>query len=507
MINPEVLPEAAALLLGVCVILLLLALHAFSGRSEARRRLDQAKDAQDAAARRIEDLERDVSQAAQSHAQLEQEQSQILAQLQDAHRDAEDSARRLAVLSNEIEHANRAQERLERDLVGQRDARADAEVKATQMGERIAALQTELSQSQKHNAETLKRVSDMNAAMEERFKQMAEASVQAQGDRLSKMSNAQLTALLSPLKDHIGRFETELRGVHKKADEERSLLKQEIGLLTQRSQQLSQDAQSLTKALRGDSQKQGAWGEMVLERLLESSGLEKGVHYETQVSAETESGKRARPDVIVRLPEDRLLVIDSKVSLVSYERALASEDAEVQAREMDGHVVSLRRHIDQLSAKAYETIDGSMPDYVVMFVPIEGALSDALRHAKDLTTYALEKNVTIATPTTLMMALRTISHVWLVDTRNRNAELIAQEAGRLYDKLSGFTDNMAKVGRALEQASKAHEEAVGQLSTGRGNALAKAEKIKAMGAKTTKALAYETDPDVDPLSVLDGGKA
>lgn len=508
MLNPDLFPHVQAVLLGLCAVLLLLAVRAAA--LHARARHEATALAEEVARLRTVLADAEAAQAALS--------ADLSSARQEAHSQrvrADEASTRAAVLEAEAERDRREIETLHRDSAALRDARTDAQDHIAELREALARKDTELRAAARHSEDTLTRVTDMREQMETRFRELAEASVREQGTRLSDLSREQLTNLLTPLKEHIGRFETELRGVHKKADEERSLLKQEIGQLTERSRQLSDDAQSLAKALRGDSQKQGAWGEMVLVRLLEASGLIEGTHYETQVSVVTEDNRRLRPDVLVHLPENRKLVIDSKVSLVAYERALASDDPAEASRALSEHIASLRAHITGLSGKSYQQIDGSQPDYVVMFVPIEGALSEALRVSDDLTTFALERNVTIATPTTLIMALRTIHHVWQIDTRNKNAETIAQEAGRLYDKLAGFTENLDKVGRALAQAVSAHENAVGQLSTGRGNALAKAEKIKKMGAKTgAKALAYEADPeeangegeDDGPLTLLPGGR-
>lgn len=492
-VPPLILGLGAATLLACLLALWLGATLAATRRALAAER-----------ARRTED---------QSRAEEEAERREI--QIRELREEAEATARRaedLAADLGDLREQNAAHrtnlEAVRRTLEEERATRADLATRHTEATNRISELMSEnsglktaLDKDRTHHADALKRMQDMQAQMDERFRELSETSVRTQGEALTRMSGEKLDTLLKPFRETISKLETELRQVHKDATTERSLLKQEITQLTERSRLLSEDAQSLTKALRGDSQKQGAWGEMILSRLLESSGLLEGTHYDTQTSTTTQDGNRLRPDVVVRLPEDRKLVIDSKVSLRAYEQAIDAADTPQAEDALKRHVADLRRHIDGLSAKGYQTLDGGGVDYVVMFIPIEGALSDALRLNGDLTTYALERHVTIATPTTLMMALRTINHVWRVETRNRNAEDIALEAGRLYDKLAGFTDTMEKIGKALDSARDAHAKAVGQLSTGRGNALAKAEKIREMGAKTSKPLAIAPDPDtVEPVA-------
>lgn len=231
-----------------------------------------------------------------------------------------------------------------------------------------------------------------------------------------------------------------------------------------------------------------AWGEMILSNILERSGLREGEEYETQAHRTGTDGERLRPDVVVRIPGGKSLVVDSKVSLVAYTDAVNAETEEEATAARKRHVASIRAHINGLSGKAYQAAEELTVDYVILFVPIEGALSEALREDGALTEYALERHVTIATPTTLMMALRTVSHVWAVERRNRNAEEIAKRAGLLYDKVAGFVSSMEGVGTRLRQAQDSYDAALGQLSQGSGNLLRQAEMLKALGAKTTKSI-------------------
>ena len=341
--------------------------------------------------------------------------------------------------------------------------------------------------------EKIEMLTKVKREMEIQFKELAENALKVQGESFSKANIEKLEATLTPLKEHVGHFEKELRQVHEETVKDRERLKTEISQLSKRSEAISQEAISLTKALKGDTQIQGAWGEMVLENILERSGLRNGEEYETQAHRIGINGERLRPDVVVRIPGGKSLVIDSKVSLLAYNEAV-NADTDVEAlASRKRHLASLKNHINSLSAKGYQAAENSTVDYVILFVPIEGALSEALREDPALTEHALERNITIATPTTLMMALKTIANVWAVDRRNQNAELIANRAGKLYDKVYGFVQNMERVGERLEQAQDSYTQAFSQLSKGKGNVISQVESLKTLGAKTSKKINAEFD--------------
>ena len=345
--------------------------------------------------------------------------------------------------------------------------------------------------------EKIEMLTKVRREMEIQCKELAENALKAQGESFSKANIEKLEATLTPLKEHVGHFEKELRQVHEETVKDRERLKTEISQLSRRSEAISQEAISLTKALKGDTQIQGAWGEMVLENILERSGLRNGEEYETQAHRIGVNGERLRPDVVVRIPGGKSLVIDSKVSLLAYNEAVnAATDVDALASRKR-HLTSIKNHINSLSAKGYQTAENSTVDYVILFVPIEGALSEALREDPALTEHALERNITIATPTTLMMALKTIANVWAVDRRNQNAELIANRAGKLYDKVYGFVQNIERVGERLEQAQDSYTQAFSQLSKGKGNVISQVESLKNLGAKTSKKINTEFDGSDD----------
>lgn len=403
-----------------------------------------------------------------------------------------------------LEEAKRGLEQARDDLKGQLSG-ITAEMRELQ--ERHAQLQSDHATLQARSAgeieaaETrIKELKELREEMSRRFEELATKTLRQTGEDFSKANTRTLTELLTPFRDHVSRFESELRQVHGKADEERARLGKQIEMLTTQSETIRSEAAALTRALKGDKQKQGAWGEMILERILESSGLERDTHYVVQESRTDEQGARWRPDVVVKMPRGKSLVIDSKVSLVAYEAAVNAETEEERARHLREHVASVRRHIDQLAAKGYHAMEEGSVDYVLMFMPIEGALSAALAESGDLTAYAVSKGVGVMTPSTLMVTLRTVDHIWTVERRESNAEAIADRAGKLYDKVANFVGNMQQVGRALEQASKAHGDAMGQLSTGNGNVLRQIEMLKSMGARTQKSLgvAFDGADEDDP---------
>ncbi|MDP3341764.1 DNA recombination protein RmuC [Frigidibacter sp.] len=360
----------------------------------------------------------------------------------------------------------------------------------------LAALRAQSDQQRLSGEEKIALLSAVREDMQHKFKELADLSLKTTGEELTRASRERLEAALNPLKEHVAHFQVELKAVHEGALRDRQALKTEIEMLSRRSEEVSKEAVALTRALKGDKQRQGAWGEMILESLLERSGLRKGEEYTTQDSHAGDEGGRLRSDVIVRMPNGSALVIDSKVSLVDYETCVNSED-EVQATAARRrHVTALKSHVDTISKKDYARLVGHSVDYTVMFVPIEGALSEALREAGDLTGYALDKSVMIATPTTLMMALRTIASTWTIERRNRNAEDIANRAGLLYEKVAGFIDAMESVGANLGKAQNAYGTAMDRLVRGNGNVLAQVDKLKRLGARTSKTI--QTDFDAEP---------
>ncbi len=413
---------------------------------------------------------------------------------------ARENAARSEALADE---RGREIERLNGEITEMRGRLEVAAGERLELAERIARLETAIEKERASADEKIGMLTKLRSDMEARFRDLAHEALRAQGEALSKANLEKLEATLAPLKEHVGHFETELRALHRATVDDRAALKAEIQQMSQRSETISKEALALTRALRSDRQKQGAWGEMILEGILERSGLREGAEFEKQAHRGGADGERLRPDVVVNIPGGKTLVIDSKVSLTAYTDAVNAETDGEAAEARSRHVASLRGHIRELASKDYQGAENSTVDYVILFVPIEGALSEALREDGRLTEYALERHVTIATPTTLMMALRTVANVWAVERRNRNAEEIARRAGRLYDKVAGFVDNMDAVGKRLGQARDAYEDAFGQLSRGRGNVLSQIEALKELGAATTKSIGIDFEHAAGDQAALD----
>ncbi len=305
---------------------------------------------------------------------------------------------------------------------------------------------------------------------------------------LQKQNKEEIDTLLAPLQEKLKEFQQELRQANKESAEKRGELAAQIKMLAQTSETMTTETTNLAKALKGQSQAQGAWGERILSSIFEKSGLRKDEEYFLQQSHTGEDGQKLRPDALVVLPDQQKIVIDSKVSLLAFSACVNATDDGERKTHLGRHLDSVRAHIKELGAKDYQWAVGNKLDYVIMFVPIEGALAAAVQADPELTGYALENNVVIATPTTLMIVLRTVANIWQVERRNRNAETIAVRAGRIYDKLAGFITDMKGIGGRLEQARVAYDEAMNKLTTGRGNLVGQVEELKGLGARTNKSL-------------------
>lgn len=327
---------------------------------------------------------------------------------------------------------------------------------------------------------------------ETEFKQMAHDIMSQQGQQLAKENERQLGSLLMPLGSQIQKFQESVeKSYHEEARERFSLVK-EIKGLQLLNQKISDDAVSLTHALKGQNKLQGGWGEVILERILERSGLEKGREYETQASYQTAEGRRLQPDVVIHLPEGKQIVVDSKMVLISYLAYMEAQTDEDRNRALKQHLDAVRRHMKELSAKSYHDLPGiTSLDFVLLFIPIEAAFGLALQADNGLFSEAFEHNIIIVGPSNLLATLRTIQNIWRNEKQSQNAIEIARQAGAMYDKFSGFVQDMDDIGSKLDAVNRSHDAAMKKLTAGRGNLVARAEKLKLMGAKTTKALPVE----------------
>jgi DNA recombination protein RmuC len=348
-----------------------------------------------------------------------------------------------------------------------------------------AALESERKQG-------LGRIESLNEAKEAltiQFKNLANDILDDKTRRFTEQNALSLDALLKPLQTKLTEFKEQVSTSYANESRERFALKSEIERLSALNVKMSDETRSLTQALKGDSKVQGNWGELVLESILESSGLRKGEEYLVQDSHTQVDGSRLQPDIVVRLPEGRHLVVDSKVSITAYARHAESVDADTAQIELNNHIQSLRQHIQGLSSKNYSSLYGvGSVDFVLMFIPIEPAFLLALKSAPNLYQEALAKNIVLVCPSTLMATLRTVAHLWRQDHQNKNALEIARQCGALYDKFVGFVDDMEKLGQRIDQAQTSYHDAFSKLKTGKGNLIRTAERVRELGVKPSKAL-------------------
>jgi DNA recombination protein RmuC len=317
------------------------------------------------------------------------------------------------------------------------------------------------------------------------FSMIANKILDEKTAKFTEQNQTNMDAVLSPLKANIKAFEEKVEKVYQTEAAERNHLKGVIFQLMDQSKQIQMDANNLTRALKGDNKKQGNWGEVILERVLERSGLVKDREYRLQASISNGEGARLQPDVIVDLPDDKHLIIDAKISLVAYERMVNAETEEEKVLNIKQHLLSVKSHIDGLAGKNYQNLyQISSPDFVLLFMPIESSFSITVQADNELFNYAWDRKVVIVSPTTLLATLRTIASIWKVDRQNKNVFEIADEAGALYDKFVGFLEDMEKIGKHLDLTQKAHDDAFKKLQFGNGNLIGKVEKIKKLGAKT-----------------------
>lgn len=323
----------------------------------------------------------------------------------------------------------------------------------------------------------------LNEKFQKEFENIASKVLRQNSEQINQLSNEKLTLTLKPLGERIKSFEDKIE----RSGKDQEGLKEQIKLLHELNKRMADETQNLTKALKGDAKKQGNWGEVILERVLERSGLVKGQEYDTQFSTQNLEGSRIQPDVIVRLPENKHLIIDAKVSLVAYERVINAETEFDRATALKDHVLSVKTHVKTLSDKAYQTSVGlNTPDFVLLFIPIESSFSLAIQADIDLFNFAWDNKVVIVSPSTLLATLRTISSIWNQERQTKNAIEIARQSGALYDKFVGFLADMDKINRGLLVSQKSYDDAMNKLSTGNGNLITRAEKIKLLGAKATK---------------------
>ena len=323
--------------------------------------------------------------------------------------------------------------------------------------------------------------------MRMQFEYLAQHILDKKSQALTQSQENQLFAILQPFKEQLKAFEHRISETYSGEIRERIQLQKEIEVLVSLNQQLSEDAQNLTKALKGENKTQGAWGELILTRILESSGLREGKEFHCQRSYLHNNGKRIQPDVIITLPGNRHLVIDAKVSLKAYESWTHTDDSTSASAFLHQHTESVQRHIKGLSEKYYQGVsDLNSPDFVFLFMAVEPAFAMALQHRPDLFPYAWERKIVLVSPSSMLAALKTVASVWQVEHQNQNAREIARQGGLLYDKFVGFVEELEKIGKHIDRTSHAYQQAMQKLHHGQGNLIDKAERLKSLGANSRK---------------------
>lgn len=361
---------------------------------------------------------------------------------------------------------------------------------------RIIELETHLAAERAQATEKIALLEAARSEFSNHFQLLANQILEEKSKKFAEQNQTNLGGILLPLQERIKEFQQQVANTYDKDSKERLTLKNEIERLAALNGKISEDAINLTQALKGNNKTQGIWGEMVLETVLESSGLRPGEEYQVQSSFEREEGGQHRPDVIIYLPEGRHMVVDAKMSLVAYERFVSSTDEAERAENLKQHLISVRAHIKGLSEKNYQTLSGlKTPDFVMLFVAVEPAFMLAFSHDPGLFNEALAKNVLLVSPSTLLANLRTIAYIWRQEKQNRNAQEIAQQCAKLYDKFVGFVDDLEDIGKKLGQTQKSFDDAKSKLSSGRGNLIKQVEQVKKLGVKPTKNL---------PVQLLDG---
>lgn len=410
-------------------------------------------------------------------------------ELEEQLRTGEGEGRQLAEALSAERERNRRIGEIE-ELLKQRELAAEQQFKRDrEQAAKIAQLETMLQEERKTAAEKLALLSQARESLGEQFKVLANEILERQSTKFTDLNKERMEGLLKPLSERFGEFQKLVGETNEKNAAAGAALMQELARLQKLNTRLSDDAENLTKALKGESKTQGNWGELILERILEESGLSRGVEYEVQVSETAADGSRLQPDVIIRLPEGKSVILDAKVTLTAYERCVSATDDARHEAALKEHIQALRNHIRGLSEKDYQNLPGvETVDFVLMFVPIEPAFGLAVQVESNIFYEALRRNVVIVTPSTLLATLRTIAHIWRQERQNRNVDEIARLAGSMYDKFVAFVADLERVGKELEDAGKAHRQAVAKLSEGRGNLVKTAERIKALGAKTGKSL-------------------
>lgn len=422
---------------------------------------------------KISDLERQILLEKQTNTS----QTEILVQLQ------QEMARLTALNESQNEQIIRHAEK---------NALQDEEIRTLHLDKQsLIAVKSQLTAQneslQQRFDEQKEEIVKLQEAAKNEFKNLANEILEEKSKKFTETNKENLDLLLKPLGENLETFKKRVNEVYENEARERFSLNSTIKLMMEQTSKISQEANNLAAALKGQTKTQGDWGEMILERILEDSGLTKDREYFTQYSIKTEDGDNQRPDFVLKLPGNQLVIIDSKVSLNAYERMVSAEDDDQRLQNLNLHLSAVKRHIDSLAAKRYDNLKESL-DFTIMFIPVESAFLTAVQADQQLWNYAYKKHIILLSPTNLIAYLKLISDVWKRDTHNKNAAEIARQAGALYDKFDGFVADLLKIGKKMDDAKGDYENAMKKLSSGRGNLVGSVQKLKQLGARATKQL-------------------
>lgn len=410
-------------------------------------------------------------------------------QLKKKHQVTQDLNQEILLLEQQLDHVSENHSQLDVELGV---AKAKLESQNNQLMKLMARMRESdirLQSERQSSAEKLALQAQAEERLQQQFENLANKIFDNKTDSFRDLNKTSIELLLTPLQTQLEGFKQQVQEVYSNEAKERHSLQSEVARLQQVYQLMSNETANLTKALKGDNKQQGNWGEIILARILSESGLREGHEYDVQVSLNNEQGKRYQPDVIVHLPDDKDIIVDSKVSLTAYERYFNAEDKLERDQALQEHVTSIRSHIRELGRKDYHLLQGVKTlDYVLMFVAVEPAFLAALEADPSLVKFALDNNIMLVSPTNLLVALRTIDNLWRYERQNQNAQLIAERASKIYEKLRLFTDDMQDMGNALGKAQDSYDSAMKRLASGKGNLIKQAQQFVELGVEVKKPL-------------------
>ena len=513
--NPAIAGGAMVAILLVS----LLTVGAWARERADRRRLAERYGQLEAAAEQLEARLREAEhqralehqQAEHQRAALEEQKSATAgatAQAEEWRARAGALENRVAALESELASKQQRIDALENERAALQQANHDQSAELQQLRVTLREQEVTLEKERRSAAEKLDLLERNRDALKQEFENLANKIFDQKNERFTQQTRTSLDTLLNPFRDQLQDFRKRVEDVYTTETRDRQALRSEIKALQDLNRQITEEAANLTKALKGDKKVQGNWGELILERVLEKSGLRKGVEYETQGSYRDGENQLLRPDVVVHLPDSRNLIIDSKVSLLAYQQWVTEEDESKRAEALKQHVEAVRNHIRSLSEKDYSQLNGlHSPDFVLLFMPIEPAFVAAFQQDENLFAEAFERKIIVVTPTTLLATLRTIENIWRYERQSQNARRIAERAGAVYDKLRVFVEAMERLGSQLHTAQGTYDAAMNTLTRGRGNLISQANRFVELGVRVKKELPKsivdQAEVDAEPAETAD----